>query len=212
VSDSISYHSRLANSWSTRYQGIAFQERIQLFARAIQQSSVPGQSWLDAGCGTGEMAALFQDFKLEVSAVDASPQMVEHARVAAVVGRIEALPFPAGSFHGVVCSSVLEYVDDPAVALDEIHRVLKPGGHLLVSVPDSQSGVRRFQNLTYSVLRLPRYMRFSHHAFTTAEFNAFLAGHGFTNLHAESFGVPIFAGIHLPLGKSLRLHVATRNP
>ncbi len=51
-------------------------------------------------------------------------------------GDLLNLPFPDGSFENVTAMEVLEHVDDLPRALDEIHRVLRPGGTLVVSVPD----------------------------------------------------------------------------
>lgn len=61
----------------------------------------------------------------ETAARDAGPAV----RVAA--GRAEALPFEAGAFDTVVCTYTLCSVQDPAAALSEARRVLKPGGRLL---------------------------------------------------------------------------------
>ena len=64
-------------------------------------------------------------------------------------GRGEQLPLASGEFDLVVCTQVLEYVFDPAAVISEMHRVLKPGGCLLLSVPsvwprDSKSEYWRF--------------------------------------------------------------------
>jgi SAM-dependent methyltransferase len=52
-----------------------------------------------------------------------------------VVGYAGALPFRNGSFHTVLCTSVLEHVDNAEEAVREIVRILRPGGRLLVTVP-----------------------------------------------------------------------------
>lgn len=52
-----------------------------------------------------------------------------------LVATAEALPLPASSADTVVMTEVLEYVSDPLQALREVHRVLRPGGTALVSVP-----------------------------------------------------------------------------
>lgn len=46
-----------------------------------------------------------------------------------------AMPFPDASFDTVLCTEVLEHVPDPAVLINEILRVLKPGGHLVLTIP-----------------------------------------------------------------------------
>lgn len=52
-----------------------------------------------------------------------------------VVASGEAIPFATAHFNLVICTQVLEYVLRPEVMISEIHRVLKPGGWLLLSVP-----------------------------------------------------------------------------
>lgn len=52
-----------------------------------------------------------------------------------VLGDARALPCRTAAFDAVVCSEVLEHVAEPCVVLAEVHRVLKPGGRLLASVP-----------------------------------------------------------------------------
>jgi SAM-dependent methyltransferase len=52
-----------------------------------------------------------------------------------VVGRGERLPFRGGTFDAVVCSEVVEHVEEPAALIAELYRVLRDGGHLLLSSP-----------------------------------------------------------------------------
>jgi SAM-dependent methyltransferase len=52
-----------------------------------------------------------------------------------VVANAERIPFRSQEFYLVLCTQVLEYVPEPGLVLSEIHRVLKPGGRLLLSVP-----------------------------------------------------------------------------
>ena len=73
---------------------------------------------LDVGCGSHLHGSL---------GIDLVP-------VGNVVADAARLPLRHGSFDGVVCAQVLSYTDvDPVAILREIHRVLKPGGHLLVT-------------------------------------------------------------------------------
>lgn len=52
-----------------------------------------------------------------------------------IVGRAEAIPFPDESFDSVVSTQVFEHVENPEKAAQEVCRVLKMGGHLLITVP-----------------------------------------------------------------------------
>ena len=97
---------------------------------------------LDAGCGPGVYAEWLLDRGAAVVAIDASPRMVDHARER-TRGRAEVrvadlaapLDFLAdGSIDLVLSPLVLEYVRDWRATFAEFHRVLVPGGHLVVSV------------------------------------------------------------------------------
>jgi SAM-dependent methyltransferase len=66
-----------------------------------------------------------------------------------IVARGEQVPLAGARFDVVICTQMLEYASDPAAVIAEIHRVLKPGGHLLLSVPsvaprDSENDSWRF--------------------------------------------------------------------
>ena len=52
-----------------------------------------------------------------------------------MVANAERIPFPSQEFDLVLCTQMLEYAPDPGLVLSEIHRVLKPGGRVLLSVP-----------------------------------------------------------------------------
>jgi SAM-dependent methyltransferase len=52
-----------------------------------------------------------------------------------IVGRGEQMPFRSAQFDLVFCTQVLEYAPDPRLIIAEIHRVLKPGGYVMLSVP-----------------------------------------------------------------------------
>jgi SAM-dependent methyltransferase len=95
---------------------------------------------LDAGCGTGFQAAVLDALGYRTHGIDLSSALLAVARqrrprVAFVRGRLEALPYAGGSFDAAACcGSTLSFVADPAAALREIGRVLRPGGRLLLEV------------------------------------------------------------------------------
>lgn len=98
-----------------------------------------GSSVLDVGCNSGEFMLLLRDKKrCIVQGVDISEPMVNKANDKGLDVRLadaEALPWPDGWFDVVTCMEVLVHLHDPAKALKEMRRVLKPGGVLLGSAP-----------------------------------------------------------------------------
>ena len=94
---------------------------------------------LDLGCafgyGTRKLARAHEAYGL-----DASPRFIARARRAApeipfTLGSAEALPYQDRFFDGVLLLDVLEHVRRERQVLDEVYRVLRPGGILVVSVP-----------------------------------------------------------------------------
>src|SRR5688572_11313769 len=112
---------------------------IQTFVERICASlDNPDPRILDVGCGTGanlKMLGLYG----RAEGVDISEQAVEFCKRRGLesvkLGAIEELPFEDQSFDIITALDVLEHLDDDAAGLQEIKRVLRPGGMLLLFVP-----------------------------------------------------------------------------
>lgn len=97
---------------------------------------------LDAGCGTGYGSAILAGAgATEVIGIDIAADVVSGAgdrpaTVSVRTGDVRALDFEDGRFGLVVCFEVIEHLDDPMAALDELARVLAPDGLLLLSSPN----------------------------------------------------------------------------
>lgn len=105
--------------------------------------ATPGALVLDVGCGDGTAAATAAPHLTghRIVGVDWSQDALRRARgrVDHVVrGEFErgGLPFPDGCADAVLFSEVIEHLVDPDGALDELRRVLRPGGHLMLSTPN----------------------------------------------------------------------------
>lgn len=85
---------------------------------------------LDVGGRIQPYRSLLEGRVRRYVAIDLLPTPLVHA-----LARGEQIPFREGSFDLVICTQVLEYVAEPQRVIDEIYRVLKPGGKLVMSVP-----------------------------------------------------------------------------
>lgn len=102
-----------------------------------------GREVLDAGCGVGwGTVRLAEAGTARAVGVDIDQPALASARERAggraefVKGDLLALPFGDASFDFVVCFEAIEHVSDPQRALDELRRVIRPGGRLAVSSPN----------------------------------------------------------------------------
>lgn len=101
---------------------------------------VVGAHVLDAGCGDGWYAQQLAARGARITAVDASPRMVQHARRrlgpdadVRVADLARPLEFADGAFDGIVSALALEHVRDWDATFAQLHRILRPGGWLLFS-------------------------------------------------------------------------------
>ncbi|MDO8499808.1 MAG: class I SAM-dependent methyltransferase [bacterium] len=99
---------------------------------------VVGKKVLDAGAGTGRLAVELARLGAEVTALDASSEMLKilHGKnnhIQTVVRDMEQMPFSAGSFVWVVAAFAIVHLKNPTRFFDECYRVLKPDGSLIVT-------------------------------------------------------------------------------
>ena len=205
----IRFHDEISSGWETLHQSRTFKARTAAMFGLLGNADLNGQRWLDAGCGTGTLSRLLAARGCDVTGVDASSEMIAaaHGRRAGgtlaarltfqQIPTIASLPFPDRSFDGALCASVLEYVPDVAQCLAEIHRVLRPRGLLLLSIPNRGSLLRRGYKLAHaassrvSARPLFRYLAFSKFDTSPAAMQGLLRQHGLTMLGSSFAGSPL---------------------
>jgi predicted SAM-dependent methyltransferase len=122
------YHRHLSADWEFYPTYLAKMAIVRAYLGALPA----GTRVLDAGCGEG---LLVEEFHAQIPIVGVDPNY-SSARV--TTGTVTALPFGAASFDRALCLDVLEHLTFPEqlLALSELFRIVRPGGELLVSVPN----------------------------------------------------------------------------
>ena len=154
-----------ASTWSAKYApGGRLIGRLTRFTAALSYHVPVRGDVLDLGCGTGELASAVAAAGMRSTGCDISAEMLDRAAAADPAGAVDwvqldpgwqVLPFTSETFDAVVAASVMEYVDDPTAVLRECHRVLRPGGVVLCTVPDQHHPIRWLEWLLKMADRMP---------------------------------------------------------
>ncbi len=187
------------DAWAESYDRSILQRLLFAPAhrRIIQEIGDVAQARiLDIGCGTGRLAQRLADGRphTRVFAVDLSESMIRaahghiaaHDRIHRAVADSEHLPFLDAAFDFVTCSNSFHHYPNQQAALREMHRVLAPGGRLILA-----DGFRDqwFGHLIYD-LAVPRFEgRQVHHA-SAEEFRRLCQNAGFHDLHQSTVSFP----------------------
>jgi SAM-dependent methyltransferase len=203
--DTAAYFDGEAAGWSGRYLGSRhFRARLETVLGWLVKMSSPGLSILDYGCGSGVLLRELSARGFQVTGVDVSEGMLDQARrnlADAGSVRLERVgPDFLGAYLGaaydvITSLGVLEYLDDPWRLLEMLADVLKPGGSLIISVPNRASLLRFAERIvfrnpgSFRAIRLfphltgpQSYLNFQRYQFTVAELNRFMHGR---SLHVD---------------------------
>jgi 2-polyprenyl-3-methyl-5-hydroxy-6-metoxy-1,4-benzoquinol methylase len=139
-----------------------FQERLAIWDVLLKRYVTPGGSAYDFGCGAGIFSFRMAELGSSVVGIDGAPNMVAHCEAIRRQRGLEGVRFAEGRLPHldesalapadlVVSSSVVEYVPELGQTLALFARLVKPGGALIISIPNVHSISRSYQRLVNRV-------------------------------------------------------------
>ena len=158
------FYDTIADRFDDLTNPYDLRRRLEIvFAELLGHGDLGGLSVLDVGCGSGWFSREAVRRGARVTSLDIALRLLHETRRKVETGRVNgdacALPFADGSFDLVISSECIEHTLDPRLALREIHRVTRPGGRLLVTVPNQ---VWHFSATIAHVFKLRPYEGYEH--------------------------------------------------
>lgn len=194
--NAIDFHNDIATQFDSRYESsAAFGERFRVWTALFDRYVIRTDHVMDLGCGSGVFSTYLAGRGCTVTGVDGSAEMIklgiQKKTTPNLHYRLAKLPLADTRAYTaqdvVIASSLLEYIDDLGEMLNQIDALLKPGGLLIVSMPNQLSLYRRIERCLFALTGYPRYFAHIRHVSTEATFRRRLANRGFAVLETAYF-------------------------
>jgi SAM-dependent methyltransferase len=211
ISDTTSFFDRTAEGFSAKYRiAPEFEERVAVWRGMIDSAlaaGAPDSPCLDLGCGDGTLSLLVASRGVRTVGFDQSPAMLALARRQAqhrgIADRVEfvraSLPLARdveqlwpGTAGLILCSSVLEYLNDPDALLHQCGRLLRPGGTLLLSFPNWDAWYRLWEGVVHRLMPgRDSYVRYQRNRRRSSDIAPMLETAGFRIVQEQRFSLPL---------------------
>jgi SAM-dependent methyltransferase len=150
--------SARALDWASYQEAQNYQVHTEVLGRVPR---IAGQRLLDVGCGAGRFLQRAAKHGAIVTGLDVASGLIAIARrrmpdADIRVGDMELLPYASGSFDIVTGIHTFDLADDPLTAVEEAHRVLRPGGYLVAVTWGSPDDCAAARHLLAAAPLLPR--------------------------------------------------------
>jgi len=176
--------------------GRKFQPLIESLVRLVgtrhiaflSRNLTAGAKVLDVGCGRGVLLGALADRGFEVHGQEISAEAARGADPRAeirIAASVAEAGYPDCSLDEVIIWHVLEHLPDPRESLEAVHRALKPGGRVVVAVPNFESAQARWTGAAWFHLDLPRHL----YQFPASTLRRLLSEIGFEVLSEHHFSL-----------------------
>ncbi len=158
------YHIESVAMWKRFFGMVAYfhpGRRADLDFAVMYLPAKPSGRLLEVGCGGGKMLKLMQNMGWCVEGVDFDRSAVENAKAKGLkvhFGTLDVQKYPENHFDAVIMSHLVEHVHHPLGLLEESHRILKPGGHLVIMTPNGESWGHGLYGADWRGLEPPRHL------------------------------------------------------
>ncbi|MES9902898.1 MAG: class I SAM-dependent methyltransferase [Sedimenticola sp.] len=155
------FRAILTKSWNLFLRATPiYWERKQVSLMYLDKDN-PGRL-LEVGCGNGRRLAAIRSVGWQVEGQEVDLKSIETAQqtygLKIHYGSIDELKIPDGTFDAIIMSHVIEHVHHPEMVLAHCHRLLKPGGKLVVVTPNIGSFGHRYFGADWLALDPPRHL------------------------------------------------------
>src|SRR6056297_2305730 len=143
----IFFDANIAEEYDRYYQTVSGRTIDRIEKKMINDllKGLPRNNLLEAGCGTGHWTRFFSDAGFQITATDSSEPMLQRARAKTIKNTVfekadaSRFPYKNNQFPVVASITMLEFVNDATRVLEEIQRVLQPGGTFLLGCLNERS-------------------------------------------------------------------------
>jgi 2-polyprenyl-3-methyl-5-hydroxy-6-metoxy-1,4-benzoquinol methylase len=133
-------HDRLTDRFDDLMDDYDLGRRIDMLVDRFLGETIRGKRVLDAGCGVGGVTRSLVAMGGRVIGLDIGPRLAAETRARCgcdvVVGSLAATGFGSATFDIVLSSEAVEHTPDPRESVLELYRLVKPGGDLVLSMPN----------------------------------------------------------------------------
>lgn len=165
------------------HYSIGTRVRVDPFLKMLQPCQ--GDRVIDLGCGLGYFTNMIASRGATCVGMDLDGECIDYCSKYMMgiyhLGDITDIPYPDNSFNKVLCTEVLEHVEHNEKVLEEIKRVIEPGGILVVSVPCSEGVYKSlFKRIGHDSVDAGSREYHHHKGYTRGELTRLLESHGFS--------------------------------